>query len=68
MQIWTKAIEFADLDEKKFYIGSNWTINEEVNKKKETQSATNVTDKKKWVNNMSSTQLSNQNLSSDQGL
>ena len=47
MQIWTKAIEFADLDEKKFYIGSNQTINEEVNKKKETQSATNVTDKKK---------------------
>ena len=47
MQIWTKAIEFADLDENKFYIGSNQTINEEVNKKKGTQSATNVTDKKK---------------------
>ena len=47
MQIWTKAIEFADLDEKKLYIGSNQTINEEVNKKKETRSATNVTDKKK---------------------
>ena len=47
----------------KFCIATNQTIRKEVNKKKETHSANNLTKKKKKkkMGNMSSTQLLNQN-------
>ena len=46
----------------KFCIATNQTIRKEVNKKKETHSANNLTKKKKKeMGNMSSAQLLNQN-------
>ena len=47
----------------KFCIATNQTIRKEVNKKKETHSANNLTKKKKKkeIGNMSSAQLLNQN-------
>ena len=46
----------------KFCIATNQTIRKEVNKKKETHSANNLTKKKeKEMGNMSSAQLLNQN-------